>query len=173
MPYIPVRFLSPEQLDARRATDRDRRWRKRGTPSLKDPTKPLASSTLRTRAYRARQKELRQARTMSGLSPKPSRIGALLQSLSADERAEILAQLAPVPCDQIVPAHHVPQDINPLELSPQWRRLQRLSKAVLSGHPTTQTPDFLLALTALEASVFLPDSHAAPEPIMPEVLVFD
>lgn len=173
MPYIPTRFLSPEQLEARRAADRDRRWRKRGAPSLKDPTKPLASSTLRTRAYRARQKELRQARTKSGLSPKPCRVDALLQSLSSDERAQLLAQLAPVPCDQIVPAHHVPQDINPLELSPQWRRLQRLSKAVLSGHPATQTPEFLLALTDLEASISLPDSHATPGPIMPDVLVFD
>lgn len=172
MPYIPIRFLSPTELEARRSADRARRWRKRGTPHLKDFTKPLAPSTLRVRAYRARQKELRQSRADLGLSPKPSRWDALLQPLSAEERADLLSHLAPVPCDSPRRDNHVPRDTNPLELSPQWRRLQKIAKAILSGHPTTQSPEFLLDLTALEASIDLSETDSAPEPLMPEVLVF-
>jgi hypothetical protein len=143
MPYIPNRFLSADQIEQRRLADRDRRWRKRGVPKLRDPTKPLADSTLRTRAYRARQKELRSNRLAAGVSPASP------------------VTLPPVPRVPVEPI-----DLPPLD--PRLIKLKSLSKAILTNHPRTQTPEFLLALTALEAGIWNTDLE--PEPLMPAVV---
>jgi len=161
MPSLPARFLTPEQLADRRAADRERRWRRQGVPKLRDPSTPLAPSTLRTRAYRARLKESRQSRVQSGLSPKPTSMDALARSLTDGQRAELLAILSPAPMPRPKP------DLAPEPDSPQLRRVREILKAVLSGQPFTQTPEFLLALTSLL------HSEPAPEPRMPSVVTFD